>query len=57
MLLTKKGLLTDSTFTDSITGESVEVVKVKNRHYTNGEVYALIDWYEGVKILEETVPV
>lgn len=57
MLVTKHGYLTDTTFTDSSTGESVEVVKVKNRQYTDGEVFVLIDWYDGVKILEETVPV
>ena len=57
MLVTKHGYLTDTTFTDSSTGESVEVMKVKNRQYTDGEVFVLIDWYNGVKILEETVPV
>lgn len=57
MLVTKHGYLTDTTFTDSSTGESVEVVKVRNRQYTDGEVFVLIDWYDGVKILEETVPV
>ncbi len=57
MLVTKHGYLIDTTFTDSSTGESVEVVKVRNRQYTDGEVFVLIDWYDGVKILEETVPV
>lgn len=57
MLVTKHGYLIDTTFTDSSTGESVEVVKVRNRRYTDGEVFVLIDWYDGVKILEETVPV
>lgn len=57
MLVTKHGYLTDTTFTDSSTGESVKVVKVRNRRYTDGEVFVLIDWYDGVKILEETVPV
>lgn len=57
MLVTKHGHLIDSTFTDSSTGESVEVVKVRNRKYTEGEVFALIDWYDGVKVLEEVVSV
>lgn len=57
MLVTKHGYLIDTTFTDSSTGESVEVVKVRNRQYADGEVFVLIDWYDGVKILEDTVPV
>lgn len=57
MLLTKRGVLNGTTFVDSITGESMEVIRIKNKIYSYGDVYILLDYYDSeTMFLLQTIP-